>query len=285
MLRREREVELEIWDPETTAFYLDEQNSSHVPVLEGIADILNDEREKLISKRQDVEKIMKDVIEQDDPSSTELAERFDPHFERIADDLLHKEAAIQIIETALNTWTEGDPETRNVFVDAGLMDTDDDPYLLPHVKIETSKFILRMPYTDWQSLTEDTSLPILVASDGSRDWWLFEDTFYSSTETLAPEETLVLVKEQDAKKRRRIDRARTIASVGEDAEGPKVRRTISREVRMEVWQRDEGKCVECGSNEDLEFDHIIPHSMGGADTVRNIQLLCAKCNNEKGASI
>lgn len=247
--------------------------------------VLKDERQKLLSKRQDVEKIKNDVIAQDSPSPAELSERFDPHFERIAEDLEYKDAAIKVVETALASWREGDPETRSVFIDAGLMGTEDDPYLSPHVKIETPKTIFRIPYSDWQSLTEDTSLPTLIASDGSRDWWYFEDTFYSTNETLTSEETLVLAKEQDAKKQRRIDRARTIASVGDQTETTRERRTMSREVRMEVWQRDEGKCVECGSNEDLEFDHIIPHSMGGADTVRNIQLLCARCNNEKGASI
>ena len=52
-----------------------------------------------------------------------------------------------------------------------------------------------------------------------------------------------------------------------------------------VWRRDEGKCVECGSNENLEFDHIIPHSKGGANTYRNIQLLCEYCNRSKSAKI
>ena len=62
-------------------------------------------------------------------------------------------------------------------------------------------------------------------------------------------------------------------------------REISQEVRDKVWRRDEGKCVECGSNENLEFDHIIPFSKGGANTYRNIQLLCEPCNRKKLAKI
>lgn len=58
-------------------------------------------------------------------------------------------------------------------------------------------------------------------------------------------------------------------------------RRISSEVQDRVWRRDEGKCVKCGSNEKLEFDHIIPFSKGGANTYRNIQLLCEKCNRVK----
>ena len=53
---------------------------------------------------------------------------------------------------------------------------------------------------------------------------------------------------------------------------------------MFVWQRDEGKCVRCGSNERLEYDHIIPVSKGGSSTKRNIQLLCELCNRSKGNS-
>ena len=62
-------------------------------------------------------------------------------------------------------------------------------------------------------------------------------------------------------------------------------RRIAQEVKDAVWRRDEGKCIECGSNENLEFDHIIPHSKGGANTYRNIQLLCEKCNRQKSAKI
>ena len=62
-------------------------------------------------------------------------------------------------------------------------------------------------------------------------------------------------------------------------------RHISQSVKDKVWNRDGGKCVECGSNQNLEFDHIIPHSKGGANTYRNIQLLCEPCNRTKSAKI
>ena len=59
------------------------------------------------------------------------------------------------------------------------------------------------------------------------------------------------------------------------------RETIPQDVMDKVWNRDGGMCVKCGSNENLEFDHIIPFSKGGATTYRNMQLLCKKCNLEK----
>jgi hypothetical protein len=62
-------------------------------------------------------------------------------------------------------------------------------------------------------------------------------------------------------------------------------RHITEQVKNAVWRRDEGKCVQCGSNESLEFDHIIPHSKGGANTKRNIQLLCESCNRKKSDKI
>ena len=70
------------------------------------------------------------------------------------------------------------------------------------------------------------------------------------------------------------------------AETPKPRReAIPRAVQREVWQRDGGRCVECSSKELLCFDHIVPFSRGGSNTVRNIQLLCERCNLSKGNRI
>ena len=61
-------------------------------------------------------------------------------------------------------------------------------------------------------------------------------------------------------------------------------RQIPGEVQKEVYERDRGKCVECGSTENLHFDHILPFSKGGSSKVaKNIQLLCARHNLKKGA--
>ena len=60
---------------------------------------------------------------------------------------------------------------------------------------------------------------------------------------------------------------------------------IPKEVVDVVWRRDGGKCVYCGSTENLQLDHIIPFSKGGATTVENLQLLCQKCNLQKSNKI
>ena len=70
-----------------------------------------------------------------------------------------------------------------------------------------------------------------------------------------------------------------------ESAGPTERRSIPREVKDRVWQRDQGRCAECGSQVLLEFDHIIPLAMGGSNTERNLQLLCEDCNRAKAANL
>ena len=62
-------------------------------------------------------------------------------------------------------------------------------------------------------------------------------------------------------------------------------RRIPHDVRRAVWNRDQGRCAECGAREYLEFDHVIPFSKGGDNSVGNIQLLCRRCNLKKGDRI
>lgn len=59
-------------------------------------------------------------------------------------------------------------------------------------------------------------------------------------------------------------------------------RIIPTSVKVEVWKRDNGRCVICGERDNLHFDHIIPYSKGGSSLVAaNIQLLCARHNLNK----
>lgn len=60
---------------------------------------------------------------------------------------------------------------------------------------------------------------------------------------------------------------------------------IPKDVVDAVWRRDGGRCVYCGSTENLQLDHIIPFSKGGATTVENLQLLCQECNLQRSNKI
>lgn len=63
-------------------------------------------------------------------------------------------------------------------------------------------------------------------------------------------------------------------------------RLIPTAVKLEVWNRDKGHCVTCGSSDNLHFDHILPYSKGGTSLKSdNIQLLCARHNLQKSARI
>jgi hypothetical protein len=63
-------------------------------------------------------------------------------------------------------------------------------------------------------------------------------------------------------------------------------RQIPGRVKLEVFKRDKGACVKCGSKDNLHFDHILPYSLGGTSLkTKNIQLLCARHNLEKSNSL
>jgi len=59
-------------------------------------------------------------------------------------------------------------------------------------------------------------------------------------------------------------------------------RYILENIRLYVLQRDNYRCVACGSTSYLEIDHIIPLSKGGSSRAENLQVLCRSCNLSKG---
>jgi len=116
-------------------------------------------------------------------------------------------------------------------------------------------------------------------------FWLYQNLFYRAPLDLDSEEILLLIKEQELKKTKKLEKLRKLTEVSDQLDKASSRERIPEEVQMFVWRRDEGKCVKCGSQENLEYDHVIPVSRGGANTARNIQLLCEPCNRGKSDKI
>jgi len=57
--------------------------------------------------------------------------------------------------------------------------------------------------------------------------------------------------------------------------------SILRENKLLVM--DGSECAYCGKVGDLQWEHIIPRSRGGPDTIDNLVLACADCNLQKAA--
>ena len=90
---------------------------------------------------------------------------------------------------------------------------------------------------------------------------------------------------EDAKDKHREQRLRFLEKEYPGLYPKSHRKVIKKEIKNEVWNRDNGQCVDCSSQKDLEFDHIIPYSKGGADSAQNLQILCRPCNRKKSNKI
>ena len=63
-------------------------------------------------------------------------------------------------------------------------------------------------------------------------------------------------------------------------------RQIPSHIKVEVFKRDKGRCVECGAQDQLHFDHDFPYSRGGTSVLaENVRILCARHNLAKSAKI
>jgi hypothetical protein len=55
-----------------------------------------------------------------------------------------------------------------------------------------------------------------------------------------------------------------------------------RKLRERILARDGHMCQACGSQEELQIDHIISRVDGGQNNESNLQVLCKLCNLRKG---
>jgi hypothetical protein len=73
-------------------------------------------------------------------------------------------------------------------------------------------------------------------------------------------------------------------SITETTETRRRRRYIPFKTKMRVVRRDNYTCQRCGKHlrdNEVEFDHIIPHAKGGTCEEHNIRLTCFDCNRDK----
>lgn len=134
-------------------------------------------------------------------------------------------------------------------------------------------------------LAAQAEVPVTVMHARDRQYWMYRDRFYWDDEQLEPGDVEALVFERERRNRRRLERAHQVMRARGEAATPAGRVGIPLEVRRAVWERDDGRCVTCGSQFELQFDHVIPVALGGASSAQNLQVLCGDCNRRKGASL
>jgi hypothetical protein len=138
----------------------------------------------------------------------------------------------------------------------------------------------------------------MLAGEGKSDWngskflgfrvkgklVLYKNALFDVTGIYTDDEARVLVVRKCASEKSEIDYIKSRQEGAAKTQEP-CREHIPERVRNEVWRRDGGKCVECGSMLRIEFDHIIPISKGGSNTARNLRILCEECNRRKSDRI
>lgn len=125
--------------------------------------------------------------------------------------------------------------------------------------------------------------PVVLFVLGKRRYWWFHDCFYWDDDNLNREDVRALVLQREKRAQRKLQTAHSLMRAEE--EGRPNRVSATSDIRRAVFERDGGKCVECDSTFDLQYDHILPVALGGATTVENLQLLCADCNRLKSDSL
>lgn len=126
--------------------------------------------------------------------------------------------------------------------------------------------------------------PALVAAAGERQYWWWNEEFYWDNGRYSAEDVRAVVLKFERRNRQELEHARDLLAV-DGLDAPRRREAIPEEVRRFVFRRDEGRCRRCGSRELLQYDHIIPFSLGGSSEPDNLQLLCAPCNRAKSGNI
>lgn len=92
-----------------------------------------------------------------------------------------------------------------------------------------------------------------------------------------------MVSPADGLKIRTVDQAFSVPSVIRLWQYRKVPYKKIMLTRKNVINRDGHRCQYCGTSRgSMTVDHVIPRTLGGADTWENLVCACPRCNNRKG---
>lgn len=142
----------------------------------------------------------------------------------------------------------------------------------------------RRQFEELTARVREHGVALVGAVGRERLWWVGREDLFWADDDLAAEDVELLIWDRHRRQSERLHRLRKIRVHDVQADAAR-RERIPADVRHFVWRRDDGRCVRCGAEEDLQFDHVIPYSRGGANSVENIQILCGSCNREKGDAI
>jgi HNH endonuclease len=126
-------------------------------------------------------------------------------------------------------------------------------------------------YLRFRAWRDQGDLPVFVARARRRQWWWWQNAFYWESIDCGPEDVaalLVMLERDD------------VQGLGWELD-VHLAEPIPEDVKRLVYERDRGRCLACGSDELIQYDHVVPWSMGGGNEPHNIRLLCAGCNRRQ----
>ena len=121
-------------------------------------------------------------------------------------------------------------------------------------------------------------LPVLVERKDGRSWWWYRERFWWDDDGLAAHEVKVFVLDADLSSRQRAEALRGARATLLDEEPAVVDPAgLSPLIRFAVWCRDGGRCVDCGTADDVRWNEILAPENGGSRAAANFELRCGGC--------
>lgn len=129
-----------------------------------------------------------------------------------------------------------------------------------------------------QMSSTQRAAPRLVFHKNGRQWWWYRDRFWWDDAKLNAHEVASAIHDANligSLQRHLLEEARE--AVFGTAGSATASESIPESVRLGVWRRDGGRCVDCGSVENVRFEYV---TTAGGDVLssHNVELRCRTCS-------